>query len=342
MNNYIFSSILIITAFIAGWIIYFFISMLLKRWSRVISLKGFKINLAPLNIPLRSLLPILCITVVINSLRITEKERFFVSHFIYVFLIALFGWLTIKIFHVVRDSMLSRYNIETRDNRHARGMHTQLRMITNIINVAVALLTFSFILMTFPEIKHIGVSILASAGIFGIVIGFAAQKTLGNLVAGIQIAVAQPILLDDVVVIENEWGRIEEITLTFVVVRIWDLRRLVVPISYFLEKPFQNWTRISADLLGSVMIYTDYTVQVKDMRDALTRILDNSSLWDKKVNLLQVTNMTEKTVELRALMSSADSSSLWNLRCEVREKLLEFMQANFAHCLPRIRVETKE
>jgi len=193
--------------------------------------------------------------------------------------------------------------------------------------------------MSFAKVRHIGVSILASAGIVGIVIGFAAQKTLGNFIAGIQIAIAQPIRLDDVVIIEDEWGWIEEITLTFVVVRIWDLRRLVVPISYFLEKPFQNWTRTAADLLGTVFIYTDYTVPVEEIRNELTHILENSPRWDKKVNALQVTNATEKTVELRALMSAADSSIMWDLRCEVREKLLEFLQQRFPECLPRIRIE---
>jgi len=342
MNNYLFPGILISSALIAGWIAYLFISIILRKWSRVISVKGSEFSLAPLKIPLRSLFPLLCVSAVIHLLRIPEKERLFISHFTNILLIALFGWLSVKIVHILRDLILGRYDIRIKDNRHARGMHTQLRMIANIINVVIVLLTFSFILMTFSEVRHIGVSILASAGIAGIAIGFAAQKTLGNLIAGIQIAVAQPIRLDDVVIIENEWGWIEEITLTFAVVRIWDLRRLVVPISYFLEKPFQNWTRNSADLLGTVLIYGDYTIPVKDLRDELTRILNSSPLWDKKVNLLQVTNLTEKTAELRALMSAADSSSLWDLRCEVRERLLEFLQAHFPDCLPRIRLEMKE
>ena len=212
-------------------------------------------------------------------------------------------------------------------------------MITNIIVVGLILLTICFVLMSFSQVRQIGVSLLASAGVLGIVIGFAAQKTLGNLIAGIQIAIAQPIRLDDVVIVEDEWGWIEEITLTFVVIRIWDLRRLVVPIAYFLEKPFQSWTRTSADLLGTVFIYTDYTVPVKEVRSELTRILENSPKWDKKVNGLQVTNVTEKTVELRALMSAADSLTAWDLRCEVREKLLEFLQQRFPECLPRMRIE---
>jgi small-conductance mechanosensitive channel len=338
MNDYIFSGILIVSGFFAGLILYFFVAVLLKRRDSFFS-KRIKVDLGLLKSPLRFLIPALCISAVIPLLRLQEDARGFISHFIQILLIALFGWVAIKIVCILRDVFLNHYDINVRDNMRARGMHTQMRMISNIIGVFIVLLTVSFILMSFSEVRHIGASILASAGVLGIVIGFAAQKTLGNLIAGIQIAIAQPIRLDDVVIIEGEWGWIEEITLTFVVVRIWDLRRLVVPISYFLEKPFQNWTRTSADLLGTVFIYADYTVPVKEVRNELTRILENSSKWDKKVNVLQVTNATDKTVELRALMSAADSPTAWNLRCEVREKLLEFLQQRFPECLPRIRVE---
>ncbi|MBU4251381.1 MAG: mechanosensitive ion channel family protein [Candidatus Omnitrophica bacterium] len=337
MSDYFFSGILIASSFTAGWILYLFVSFLLKR--RDGFFKELKTDLRLIKGPLRFLIPVLCISVVLPLLRLPEKGSGFISHFIQILLIALFGWAAVKIVYIVRDALLNRYDINARDNVHARSMHTQMRMISNIIGVVIVLLTTSFILMSFSQVRHIGVSILASAGVLGIVIGFAAQKTLGNLIAGIQIAIAQPIRLDDVVIIEDEWGWIEEITLTFVVVRIWDLRRLVVPISYFLEKPFQNWTRTSADLLGTVFIYTDYTVPVKEVRNELTRILENSLKWDKKVNVLQVTNATDKTIELRALMSAADSPTAWDLRCEVREKLLEFLQQRFPECLPRIRIE---
>ncbi len=340
MNDHMYSGILIASSLTIGWILYLFVSFLIKRSDGIFS-KGLKVNLGLLKSPLRFLVPTLCIAGVIPLLQLPEKARGFIGHFIYILLIALFGWVAIKIVYIVRDALLNRYDITVRDNVRARSMHTQMRVIANIIVVVIALLTVSLMLMSFPKVRHIGVSILASAGIVGVVIGFAAQKTLGDLIAGIQIAIAQPIRLDDVVVIENEWGWIEEITLTFVVVRIWDLRRLVVPISYFLEKPFQNWTRTSADLLGTVFIYTDYTVPVKEVRNELTRILKNSTKWDKKVDVLQVTNATDKTVELRALMSAADSPAMWDLRCEVRENLLEFLQRSFPECLPRIRIEMK-
>ncbi len=342
MSDYLFSGILLLSAIAFGWLLYIFTSILLNRWLRFISLKGFKIRLELLKYPLRFLIPVLCIATMLPLSRLPGKAVLFISHLINIALIAFFSWVIIKIIYILRDAGLEHYNINVKDNARARGMHTQIRLIANIITTIVVVFTVAFILMTFPEVKQIGVTILASAGIIGIVIGFAAQKTLGNLIAGIQIAIAQPIRLDDVVIVENEWGKIEEITLTYVVVRIWDLRSLIVPIGYFLEKPFQNWTRSSADLLGTVEIYADYAISVKEIRKELTNILKNSSLWDKKVDVLQVTNMNEKVVELRALMSAADSSALWDLRCEVREKLLEFLQEHLPKCLPRTRIEMQK
>lgn len=196
--------------------------------------------------------------------------------------------------------------------------------------------------MTFDKVRQIGVSILASAGIAGIIIGFAAQRSLATLIAGIQIAITQPIRIDDVVIVENEWGWIEEITLTYVVIRIWDQRRLVVPITYFIERPFQNWTRTSAELLGTVYLYADYGIPVDELRQELEKIVNASPLWDKRVAKIQVTNATEKTVEMRALVSAENSSNAWELRCLVREKLIDFMQRNYPERLPRIRLETNK
>jgi len=195
------------------------------------------------------------------------------------------------------------------------------------------------ILMTFDKVRYLGTSLLASAGVAGIILGFAAQRSIGTLLAGIQIAITQPIRLDDVVIVENEWGRIEEITLTYVVVRIWDKRRLIVPTTYFIEKPFQNWTRVSADILGTVFIYTDYQVPVDKLREEFTRILEKSELWDRKTNVMQVTNATDRTIEIRALMSAADSPTAWDLRVHVREKLITFLQENYPDSLPRTRIE---
>lgn len=254
-------------------------------------------------------------------------------------LIALVGWLLISMTYVLEDYVTSRFDVGVRDNLKARKVHTQLKVLKRIAIIAVSILAFGTMLMTFEKVRQLGTTILASAGVLGIVVGMAAQRTIATFIAGIQIAITQPIRVDDVVIVENEWGRIEEITLTYVVVRIWDLRRLIVPITYFIEKPFQNWTRISADILGSVFIYTDYTVPVDAIREQLQKILNASEHWDKKVCVLQVTNASDSTMELRALMSAADASTAWTLRCEVREKLIGFIKTKYPQALPRVRAE---
>ena len=233
--------------------------------------------------------------------------------------------------------MFLRFDVSAKDNLRARKIHTQLNVLRRIIIIVIVVIALALILMNFPRIRQLGTALLASAGIAGIVIGLAAQKTLGTFIAGLQIAFTQPIRLDDVVIVEGEWGRIEEITLTYVVVRIWDLRRLVVPITYFIERPFQNWTRVSADILGTVYLYVDYTVPVEAIRAELQHIVEGQDEWDHKVCGLQVTNATERTVELRALMSAADASLAWNLRCKVREQLIAFVQKNSPQSLPRLR-----
>lgn len=254
-------------------------------------------------------------------------------------LIACVSWVVVKLFSVLEETVLSRFRVDVADNLRARKIQTQLRVLKRIVTVVVVILAAGMMLMMFEQVRQLGTTILASAGIVGIVVGMAAQRTIGTFIAGIQIAITQPIRIDDVVIVEGEWGRIEEITLTYVVVRIWDLRRLVVPIMYFIERPFQNWTRVSAELLGTVYLYLDYRVPFEDVRAELRRILEAEELWDKKVCVLQVTNATDKTIELRALMSASDASRLWTLRCAVREKLLAFIQQKFPQALPRMRAE---
>ncbi len=256
-----------------------------------------------------------------------------------VMLILAIAWLLIRLTSVVEDLAAAEFRTDVKDNLHARRIETQVRILKRLAITVIIILAVAVTLMSYERFRQYGASLLASAGVAGLVIGLAAQKMLGNLLAGIQIAITQPIRLDDVVVVENEWGRIEEITLTYVVVRIWDLRRLVLPISYFIEKPFQNWTRVSADLLGTVFIYTDYDIPLDDLRRKLTDILSSSESWDKKVGLIQVTNVSDKTMEIRALMSAADSGALWNLRCEVREKLVAHIAAAYPESLPRLRAE---
>ena len=263
----------------------------------------------------------------------------FISHVMSLLLIGLVSWLLIRSVYVLEGYILRRFDVDVKDNLRARKIHTQFRVLKRIVIAVVAILAFGSCLMTFEKVHQLGTTILASAGIIGIIVGMAAQKTITTFIAGLQIAITQPIRVDDVVIVENEWGRIEEITLTYVVVRIWDLRRLIVPITFFIEKPFQNWTRVNADILGTVFIYVDYIVPIESVRAELHRILQESELWDGKVCVLQVTNTSERTVELRALMSATDASTAWSLRCHVREKLIDFVQKNYPEALPKLRTE---
>ena len=225
-----------------------------------------------------------------------------------VFVLAV-GWLLVRLVDVVQYALTRDLDIDAEDNLAARRRTTQIDILRRLIIVGIVLLTTAAVLLRFEGFRQIGAGLLASAGIAGIVLGFAAQRALGNLVAGIQIAITQPIRIEDVVVIEGEWGRIEEITLTYVVVRIWDLRRLVVPIGYFIEKPFTNWTRTAANLLGTAYVYVDYSVPVEAVREELHRVLQASEWWDGEAWALQVTDLTERTVQLRALMSAANSAT---------------------------------
>ncbi|MFA5329795.1 MAG: mechanosensitive ion channel domain-containing protein [Prolixibacteraceae bacterium] len=251
-------------------------------------------------------------------------------------------WLIINAIKIIRFMILGKYDLQSKDNLKARKIQTQLVVFERILITIVVVISFSLILMSFESIRKFGVSLLASAGVAGIIIGLAAQKSIGMILAGFQIAITQPIRLEDVVIVEGEWGWIEEITLTYVVVRIWDKRRLIVPVNYFIEKPFQNWTRTSAEIMGTVFIYVDYGFPVDALREELTRLLRNNDLWDGKVNVLQVTNATDKTMELRALVSTSDSSIGWDLRVFLREKLIDFVRREYPQFLPQTRVSLPE
>ncbi len=292
-----------------------------------------------LSAPLYLLLPLVAVSFSLELTALSPNVMDLIRKVISVAFIISVAWLLAKLAFVLEDLILNRYRLDVRDNLKARKIYTQVQFFKRGVIIVICIIALAIMLMSFERVRQLGTAILASAGILGIVIGFAAQRSLSTLLAGLQIAITQPFRIDDVVIVEGEWGRIEEITLTYVVVRIWDLRRLVLPITYFLEKPFQNWTRESADLLATVYLYTDYTVPVEKVRTELQRILKESDLWDGEVWNLQVTNANEKSVELRALMSAKDASTAWNLRCEVREKLLDFIQSKYPDALPRLRAE---
>jgi small-conductance mechanosensitive channel len=263
-------------------------------------------------------------------------------HAIAIFIICTVGWFCLRLISGMEAFVLQQYDLASDDNLQARKIHTQLHVISRIVSVVIIVIAACAVLMTFERVRQLGISLLASAGIAGVIIGFAAQRSLGTLFAGLQIALTQPIRIDDVVIVENEWGRIEEITLTYVVVRIWDQRRLVLPITYFTEKPFQNWTRTSADILGSVFIYVDYTASVEAIREKFFELLEETELWDGRVRSMQVTAATDRTMEIRALMSAADASAAWELRCDIREKLIGFIQQRYPGSLPKVRGEILE
>lgn len=252
------------------------------------------------------------------------------------------SWCIITLVHILKLILLRNYDLTNKDNLKSRKVHTQVKVLEQIIIFIIILLTIGITLVSFECLKNLGVTLFASAGIAGIVIGLAAQKVIGAILAGIQIALTQPFRLEDVVIFENEWGCIEEITLTYVVVRIWDKRRLIIPSTYFIEKPFQNWTRSSSDLLVTIFIYTDYTIPFKLLREEFTRLLENTPLWDKKANVLQVTAAKETSVEIRALMSASNSPSAWNLQAYIREGLITFIQKNFPQSLPKTRITVEK
>ncbi len=327
---------------IAGLTIQYILLNLLRRWARRTSSILDDSIVKHCQKPLKVVVPLLTIGMALPKAQLPKGLHGVLAHGIELAVIISVAWLLIQATSVLEDVILSHYDVKVRDNLIARKIYTQVNILKKVVTFTILILTLSAVLLSFEQVRQLGISILASAGVLGIIVGFAAQRTIATLLAGIQIAITQPIRLDDVVIVENEWGWIEEITLTYVVVRIWDLRRLVLPITHFIEKPFQNWTRVSADLLGTVYLYTDYTIPVEAVRDELELILKNSPLWDGKVWNLQVTNATEQTMELRALMSAPDSSTAWDLRCEVREKLIDFIRKNYPHALPKLRAQIEK
>jgi small-conductance mechanosensitive channel len=289
----------------------------------------------------RRALPLLALILGAPALSVSPALAEVVRNATSLLLIGVVAFVLFQVVDAATGFVLRQHRLDVSDNLQARSIYTQVVVLKKVALAVIGIFTLASMLMVFDSVRQFGASILASAGIAGIVIGFAAQRSIATLLAGFQIALTQPIRLDDVVIVENEWGHIEDITLTYVVVRVWDLRRLVVPITYFIEQPFQNWTRSSADILGTVFLYVDYGVPLDALRGELTRLLTMSRYWDGKVNVLQVTDAKEHTLELRALASAADASLAWDLRCEIREKLVAFIQHRYPESLPRFRASVE-
>jgi small-conductance mechanosensitive channel len=287
------------------------------------------------------ILPVLAGMLVLSDDRFPQAWTATADHVLALGLIASIAWLLVSLMSVFEDFVTTRSRLakDNSDSPEARRLRTQALLFRRTGVVLVVIITLSGMLMTFPSVRHVGVSLFASAGIAGLVAGIAARPMLSNLIAGMQLALTDVVSIGDVVVVEGQWGRIEEITTTNIVMRIWDLRSLVLPLSYFIEKPFENWTKTGSALMGTVMVYADYSVPVEAVRDELKKLLDSSHLWDRHSWSLQVTGTSERTVELRALMSAADSGALWDLRCLVREQLVAFLQAHHPQALPKTRAE---
>ena len=249
------------------------------------------------------------------------------------------AWTMIALTRFLGNQLLTRSLPGAPDELESRKTRTRVLLIERLLVVLIVLVSSSAALMTIPRIRAVGESLLASAGLAGLVIGLAARPLLTNVIAGIQIALTQPIRIDDVVIVNNEWGWIEEIGIAYVIVRIWDLRRLVLPLSYFIEQPFENWTYKSMALLGTVHIYADYGVDVPDLRNHLKSLLEATPLWDRQAWNLQVTQLDEKAVQMRALFSAKDSGARWDLSVYIREGMLDYLQKRYAANLPRLRVE---
>jgi small-conductance mechanosensitive channel len=285
----------------------------------------------------RVLLPVVAIILALPIIGLPPAYDGVIAKCSSLLIVGTVSWILFQTVAAVERLVLSRYNMAAADNLRARKVHTQVRVITKTVYVIIGIFSVASALMLFDEVRRFGTSILASAGVIGIIAGFAAQRTMANLFAGFQLAMTQPIRLDDVVIVEGEWGRIEEITLTYVTIHIWDDRRLVVPLSYFIEKPFQNWTRVSANLLGSVFFWADYTLPVQDIRAKVQAIVESCKDWDRRFWNFQVTDTTERAIQVRVLATAADSGKAWNLRCEIREKVIALLQERYSQNLPHYR-----
>jgi small-conductance mechanosensitive channel len=251
--------------------------------------------------------------------------------------IGLVGWISIRAVDIAAARYLQRFRLDSDDNLLARKHVTQVRVFKRVIDTLVIIIAVSTALMTFESVRQYGVSLFASAGAAGLIVGLAARPLLSNLIAGVQIAITQPIRIEDAVIIENEWGWVEDIASTYVVIRLWDWRRMVVPLSYFIEKPFQNWTRDAQSLIGAIILHVDFGADVPRIRRRLEQAVRESRLWDGAVVNLQIIETHPRSIELRALVSARNAPQSWDLRCEVREKLLAFIRDEMPEALPRDR-----
>ncbi|WEA02288.1 mechanosensitive ion channel family protein [Mucilaginibacter sp. SJ] len=333
--------IIALVAVLVGLIIKFIITRLFKFYAKKTDasysiLRSILVNLGP---AVAYFIPLFLFNILSPLMRMNPVYYRPLDKTFEILLTISFAGLLVRSVRILEDYIYHTYDLNKVDNLKERKVRTQIQFIRKIIVVTIIFLTIAIILLSFESMRKIGTGLLTGVGIGGIIVGFAAQSSLGNLLAGFQIAFTQPIRIDDVLVVEGEWGRVEEITLTYVVLKIWDERRLILPINYFIQKPFQNWTRTSADILGTVFLYMDHTAPINAIREEFERLIVKSNLWDKRVKVVQVTDVKEHTIEIRVLMSSRTSSDAFDLRCYIRENLVTFIQKNYPDSLPRSRNE---
>lgn len=293
----------------------------------------------------RALGVVFCLLAVAGGLEAAPDDLPLMSvfqHLTKLLLVLALTWAAVRLTSAIGEVIVALNPVLEGQWKRARKVETQTRFLVRALNILLVIIGLGAALMTFESVQHMGASLLASAGVGGLILGFAARPVLSNLLAGMQIAITQPFRIDDVLYVQGEWCWVEEVTATYVVLRVWDLRRLVVPLQWFIENPFQNWSRNNADLLGTVFIWVDYTMPVEPLRDEFMRLLESSELWDGKTATVQVTDASDQAMQVRFLVSAADSSSNWNLRCAVREGLVTFIQEHYPDHLPRLRARVLE
>ena len=332
------SAIVLLVIALLAWLLSLLITDLLLRFP---GRRGafFRLFVKGMRRPVRGFIVIVAVGSTLPAAGLPYAWFLGIAQALLVALVLLVGWGAGISIRILSDGYLSRFKTGEEDNLLARKHMTQIGILRRAADLLIFVITISTALMTFEPVRQYGLSLFASAGAASLIVGLAARPLLTNLIAGVQIAITQPIRMEDAVIVEGEWGWIEEITSTYVVVRLWDWRRMILPISYFLEKPFQNWTHNSASLIGSVFFFLDYQVPVETMRAKLLEIVKESPLWDGKVVNLQVSDTTERTVQIRMLVSARNAPQTWDLRCEIREKMLLFLQKEHPEALPQTRVQ---
>lgn len=335
--------IILASAVIFGFILKFILSLVVrKKAEQTGNFRFLRSFFAHTGTPLNYFLPLFFLNFLLPLMQMPELALNRLGKIIEIAIIITFAWFLIRSISVAQDYVYHRFDLKKENNLRERKIRTQLLYIRQVITGIIILLTVAAILLSFSTLRRLGTGLLTGVGIGGIVIGFAAQRSLANLLAGFQIAFTQPLRIDDVLVVEGEFGRVEEITLTYVVLHLWDDRRLILPITYFIEKPFQNWTRTGSAITASVFLYADYSLPIDVMRQEAKRLVHNHPLWDGRVFAVHVTDATRESLQIRIIMSAHDSGQAWDLRCFVRENIIKFISNNYPQSLPRTRADVQQ